>query len=253
MGFDSWMLDQLQQGLSGPCLRFYTWSRPTLSLGFHQQQLEPRWRELAAAGVIDLVRRPTGGRAVLHGAELTYSLVQVAATRRRREAYARACGWLQQAFAELGLPLGFGAARSGGGPQRGSCFASATAADLVHANGAKRVGSAQLWRGSLLLQHGSVLLDPPPALWNDVFAEAPPDLPPLGLSMEQLMGCLETAARQHLCAGSLQLQPLRATERSQVERRAMGYRREARALGLSSTSPLASIARATGARAMPSG
>ena len=67
---------------------------------------------------------------------------------------------LQEAFAALGQPLRFG----GDGPRqaqaRSSCFASGTAADLVHLDGAKRIGSAQLWRGPALLQHGSLLLQP---------------------------------------------------------------------------------------------
>ena len=63
MAIDQWMLDQLVAERSGPMLRLYRWSRPTLSLGRHQQQLEPHWLELAEAGQIQLVRRPTGGRA----------------------------------------------------------------------------------------------------------------------------------------------------------------------------------------------
>jgi lipoate-protein ligase A len=259
MALDSWLLDQLQAGASGPCLRFYTWSRPTLSLGFHQRRLEPHWLELVTAGVIDLVRRPTGGRAVLHGSELTYSLVQTCSTTRRRDAYVQACGWLQQAFADLGLPLGFGSAAISRGPQRGSCFASGSAADLIHANGAKRIGSAQLWRGPALLQHGSVLLDPPQGLWQELFGELPPDLPPLYLSAEQLMERLEQAAQLHLCGGALRREPFRTAELEQVEPLAQRYRGERTALLASSsppgscTSPLASIERTTGPRDIPSG
>jgi lipoate-protein ligase A len=258
MALDSWLLDQLQAGASGPCLRFYTWSRPTLSLGFHQRHLEPHWLELVKAGVIDLVRRPTGGRAVLHGAELTYSLVQTCSTTRRRDAYVQACGWLQQAFAALAQPLQFGSDRIRRGPQRGSCFASGSAADLIHANGAKRIGSAQLWRGQALLQHGSVLLDPPQGLWQELFAEPPPDLPPLNLSVAQLLQHLEQAAQQHLCGGALRREPLRPAELDQVEPLAQRYRWERTALLEASfpgscTSPLASIERTTGPRAIPSG
>jgi lipoate-protein ligase A len=80
--------------------------------------------------------------------------------------------------------------------QRSSCFATSTAADLVHANGAKRVGSAQLWRGGHLLQHGSIQLDPCPLLWREVFGVDPPDLDPLplaGIALEEHL--LRSAAR----------------------------------------------------------
>ncbi|NJN62645.1 MAG: hypothetical protein HC795_15030 [Coleofasciculaceae cyanobacterium RL_1_1] len=60
MAIDDWMIDRVRQG-HPPILRFYTWSHPTLSLGFHQKQIP------TVPNSIPLVRRPTGGRAVLHG------------------------------------------------------------------------------------------------------------------------------------------------------------------------------------------
>ena len=70
--------------------------------------------------------------------------------------------------------------------QRSSCFATATAADLVSARGAKRIGSAQLWRSGCLLQHGSILLNPPSELWELVFGAPPPRLPSLPLEASDL-------------------------------------------------------------------
>ena len=67
MATDAWLLEQ-----AAPSFRLYSWQRPTLSLGFHQGKVEAHWSELASAGVIDLVRRPSGGRAVLHAGEITY-------------------------------------------------------------------------------------------------------------------------------------------------------------------------------------
>jgi lipoate-protein ligase A len=180
----------------GAVLRLYRWSRPTLSLGYHQRSLPPHWQELAAAGEIDLVRRPSGGRAVLHAGDITYALVWPAPPGSRRAVYGRACGWLCRAFAELGLPLRFG--RSSPSRDRASCFATSTAADLVHANGAKRIGSAQLWRRGSLLQHGSILLSPPAALWQAIFAENPPDLQPLPLAGAQLDQLLRRNAERCL-------------------------------------------------------
>lgn len=217
MALDHWMLQQLIAG-GGPMLRLYHWSRPTLSLGVHQRRLEAHWPALDQAGMIQLVRRPTGGRAVLHAGELTYALAWRPPSARRREAYALSCGWLQAAFAALGLPLQFGSLSSAEAQGRASCFASGTAADLVHANGAKRIGSAQLWAGPALLQHGSILLAPPAELWRQVFGDSPPPLPPLpgSLAASNLEAVLRQAAETHLCRGPLLDQPLSEAELTAV-------------------------------------
>lgn len=177
---------------AAPAFRLYRWSRPTLSLGWHQKRLEPHWWDLRRQGRIDLVRRPSGGRAVLHGADLTYALVWPRPEGTRSEVYGRALTWLVEAFAAMDLPLEVG--HQAASLQRSSCFATSTAADLVHDNGAKRVGSAQLWRGGHLLQHGSIQLDPCPALWREVFGGDPPDLDPLPLSGIELEEHLLRAA-----------------------------------------------------------
>ncbi|WP_232756345.1 lipoyl protein ligase domain-containing protein [Vulcanococcus limneticus] len=254
MALDDWLLDQALAG-GPPVLRLYGWSRPTLSLGFHQRRLESHWPSLAAAGRLALVRRPSGGRAVLHEPEqagLTYALVQRPAQANRPRAYADSCRWLQRAFRELGQPLAMGraAARAEAPLQRASCFATSTAADLVHANGAKRIGSAQLWRQGTLLQHGSLLLAPSETLWREVFGEAPTPLPPLGLGGHELMTLLRRCAEQDLCAGGLQEQPLGGEEWAAVQARAERYRWPAAGASLVSsapeaTSPLATMARAT--------
>lgn len=201
MAIDAWLLDQVvtAQRLAGaavPVLRVYRWSRPTLSLGHHQQMPEPAWLRLAGQQKLEVVRRPSGGQAVLHGFDLTYALIWPDAPRRRREAYARTCGWLQACFAELGLPLqrGSDAPRS----PAPSCFSSATEADLVHDDGSKRIGSAQVWRHGALLQHGSIQLNPPDDLWREVFGDARPALQPLPLTIDALIELLRRQALSHL-------------------------------------------------------
>ena len=153
MAIDRWMLAQQSGGQASPMLRLYRWSQPTLSIGRHQRQIEPHWIALAEQGHLRLIRRPSGGRAVLHAGELTYALACRPRTTYRFTAYAEACQWLVAAFEALGVPLHFGSVKAAAAAQRGNCFASGTAADLVQANGAKRIGSAQLWRGACLLQH----------------------------------------------------------------------------------------------------
>ncbi len=201
MAIDAWLLQPQATNPAAaagpaPAFRLYRWSRPTLSLGWHQRRLEPHWCDLARQGRLALVRRPSGGRAVLHGGDPTYALVWPRPQGTRAEVYGRALTWLVEAFAALGQPLQSG--RQAASLQRSSCFATSTAADLVHANGAKRVGSAQLWRGGHLLQHGSIQLDPSPALWRAVFGDDPPSLDPLPLDGEALERHLRRSAARLL-------------------------------------------------------
>ena len=213
MAIDNWLLDNAlatraaasDAELSAGCfpaalagtLRFYQWPRPTLSLGFHQQRLPAHWLELAAAGVLDLVRRPSGGRAVLHGGgDLTYALIWPSPPPQRAEAYRRSCRWLQRGFAAINLPLEFGEAAIN--RDRDSCFATSTAADLVHADGSKRIGSAQLWRQGALMQHGSILIQPQRTLWRELFGVNPPILPDLPVTTAELITLLVAQAQLHL-------------------------------------------------------
>ncbi len=222
MAIDDWLLDELVAGRGGPVLRLYRWSRPTLSLGWHQRSLQAHWAELPTEQGIELVRRPSGGRAVLHAGCLTYALIWPDPPASRPLAYRQACAWLREAFSELGQPLHLGTAAANG--QRSSCFATSTAADLVQANGAKRVGSAQLWRRGHLLQHGSLLLDPPEALWRLVFGQPPPALAPMPLPDQELEALLLRSAATHLAGGELIFRPLEGSELAEIEARRDRYR-----------------------------
>lgn len=233
-----------------PTLRLYVWRRPTLSLGYHQRQLPDRWRPALERGAVALVRRPSGGRAVLHAGELTYALIWPQAPGRRSEAYRLACQWLQVAFAEMGQPLAFGSQAASA--ERSSCFATSTAADLVHADGAKRIGSAQLWRAGCLLQHGSILLDPPAPLWRELFGHDPPVLAPLPLEGAGLVALLRRCAERHwpgLAGLDLAVLPLRPAERTTIRRLRERYRVPAEAAegwgAWGPTSPAATMPRAT--------
>jgi lipoate-protein ligase A len=83
---------------------------------------------------------------------------------------------------------------------------------LVSASGAKRIGSAQLWQSGALLQHGSLLFDPPAPLWQQLFGADPPPLAPLAWSADQLEQALRGAAEQHLCGGAVISEPLSPAE-----------------------------------------
>lgn len=154
----------LQAALSGrrvrPILRLYAWSRPTLSVGVHQRLSDELMDRCAGYGV-DVVRRPTGGTAVLHGDDLTYSVVAHAGGRGVLEAYCYLAEALIAGFARLGMVAEVGS-RNSTPPVRslasnGACFASTVGADL-QVSGAKICGSAQVRRSGWLLQHGSLPL-----------------------------------------------------------------------------------------------
>jgi lipoate-protein ligase A len=218
MALDELLLDQaVAARVPQACLRLYSWSGPWLSLGYHQRHLPAAWLALARQGQLGLVRRPSGGRAVLHGGSLTYALIEPNPARDRRQAYRDHCRWLQRAFAEIGLPLSFGTARAAA--DSGSCFARSSAADLVHGNGAKRIGSAQLWRRGVLLQHGSLLIDPPRELWWQLFQEPPPELPLLPEGVAALGVRLRRAAEVDLGGGSLEERPLDRQEWAELRGR----------------------------------
>ncbi|MEL7500994.1 MAG: biotin/lipoate A/B protein ligase family protein [Cyanobacteria bacterium J06554_6] len=219
MAVDRWLLRQHCRGLHPPTLRFYTWSPVAISLGYHQRQYPPRWDRLSWQGqFVERVRRPTGGRAVLHQGDLTYAIVSSGLTGSRRQVYEQLCQFLIEGWYSLGVPLTFGGARQGDRANP-SCFSAATTADLVTPRGVKLVGSAQRYEGGCVLQHGSMRLRPDTDLFQTVFREAAPlfelPLPLQTLSWEALqnrvVAALTTAAATTLDI-SLKMTPMSADE-----------------------------------------
>lgn len=169
MAIDTWLFDQCYRGLLPPTLRFYTWEPAAISLGRNQRHWPIHWQSLTwHEGAIDLVRRPTGGRAVLHEGDLTYAIALSHPTRDRRQAYRELCQFLIDGWQTLGVNLQFGQSQQNY-TQKANCFATATKADLVLDTGFKLIGSAQAWQGQTVLQHGSMRLNPNPKLIEQVF------------------------------------------------------------------------------------
>ena len=217
MALDSWLLDQHVKGLQPSCLRFYTWRSPTLSLGYHQRQFPDSWNTLQWQGQpIDIVRRPTGGRAVLHQGDLTYALITSGLSGSRREIYRQLCQFLIEGWRSLGVELSFGAAGRGY-IHNPNCFGTATAADLVMNDGYKLIGSAQVYRNGCVLQHGSMRLRPDGELFERVFDEkiAPPAIPKSVLTVEGMnkIGAVLSQAAQERFDVSFAAQPFTDTER----------------------------------------
>jgi lipoate-protein ligase A len=156
MAADLACLDEVAAG-ERPVLRFYAWAPPALSLGRFQPDTDPDLDACRRLGV-EVVRRPTGGRALLHGGDLTYAV----AMRRPSGAaghvdalYRTIAAGLIAGLGELGVVAEIGGDRGPAGPV---CLVAAQGADL-RVGDRKLCGSAQVQRGSVVLQHGSVLLD----------------------------------------------------------------------------------------------
>jgi lipoate-protein ligase A len=137
----------------------YSWLRPTLSLGRNQTARNRYDLEEVNRRGIDVVRRPTGGRALLHWREVTYSVSAPSSDESLHESYERINRILLRGLAELGVS----ATESRGGertPLPGDlpCFAAPAEGELIAGDGAKLVGSAQVRENGVLLQHGSILI-----------------------------------------------------------------------------------------------
>lgn len=193
--------------LPNSVLRFYNWSPAAISLGYGQRQIPHHWQELAQNHGLDIVHRPSGGRAVLHKGDLTYTVVMPAIHKKRHEAYRYICEFLVQGFAELGISLSYGQAGRGY-IHNPSCFSTATGADLVISDGRKLIGSAQVYRHGYVLQHGAIAIQPDQQLLEQIFGEA---VPVVGLSellqitdveavIAKLITALTKAAAKHFQA-----------------------------------------------------
>ena len=145
-----------QAGEVPPTLRLYRWVRPTVTLG-RFQDVAGVDRELCERERIDVVRRFTGGRGVLHDDELTYSIVASVADgipRATSASYRLLCQALAEAYRLLGVDAAL-TARPRGEGSSAACYLHATAADLSLGL-AKLSGSAQVWTADTVLQHGSL-------------------------------------------------------------------------------------------------
>lgn len=147
-----------EAGEAPPTLRLYSWRTPTLSLGRFQEADEALLGRCGRLGV-DVVRRPTGGRGVLHDNEITYSVIAGIVDgmpRGTAASYRHLCAGIVAAYHELGVSADL-TARDRGERHRSACYLHATAAD-VSVGAAKLSGSAQVWYGETCLQHGSFTL-----------------------------------------------------------------------------------------------
>lgn len=164
MAVDEALLDSAARG-GRPALRLYAWRGAWLSLGYGQRCDDAQRAACRAAGV-GVVRRATGGGAVLHGGDLTYAVA--APMERLPDGLAASYAWIARALCaglrRLGVAVETGARGTAAPARAFDCFAEARA-DALCAAGRKLVGSAQRRAGGAVLQHGSLRLHPdPPAV-----------------------------------------------------------------------------------------
>jgi lipoate-protein ligase A len=172
MALDRALLERAAAGESW--LRLYAWSPACLSFGRHEPATRRYDREQIAALGLDVVRRPTGGRAVWHAGELTYALAAPAeALGTLRDAYAEIHRVIRDAVRALGAQAELAPARPATRPDAGACFA-APAGGEVMVGDRKVAGSAQLRDRGALLQHGSILLADDQAMVGRVTRGAAP-------------------------------------------------------------------------------
>jgi lipoate-protein ligase A len=203
MGRDEALLLRASSGPpSQPTLRIYTWIEPTVSLGYFQpyaefERLGPPVNQLA------VVRRPTGGGAILHDLEMTYSLTAPLSHPICRHGTSRLYEWAHDAVIASLKTMGLDARRDGptddSGPQRGPffCFERRHRFDvLIH--GDKIAGSAQRRTKAAVLQHGSIIL-------ANRFPVQP--VAPLGHEFDNAMARIRSCFASDFAA-SLDLKPL---------------------------------------------
>ncbi len=164
MAIDEAILEAVNEGLSPATLRFYRWEEPTISLGYFQKYEELAEQEEAIRR-LPVVRRQTGGGAILHDDELTYALILPIRGPEKEsvtsievmyqivhDAYIRS-------LERLGVRAGYRGGEDRGNAQRGPffCFARRHRLDLVVGED-KLLGSAQRRVKKAVLQHGSLIL-----------------------------------------------------------------------------------------------
>lgn len=165
MAVDEAILDAVIEGIAPPTLRLYRWNEPAISVGRFQSIT--RWIDTAACQAlgVSIVRRPTGGRGILHGGDQTLSITVPKhllgpSGRSVIESYRYLSEGFVKGLARLDIPAFQGVCEKAEG-RGGDCFAVRSRADLLTPEGVKIVGSAQCRREGVLLQQSSLRHQPP--------------------------------------------------------------------------------------------
>ncbi|MGM0472429.1 MAG: lipoate--protein ligase family protein [Bacillota bacterium] len=162
MALDEAILDHVKEGKVAPTIRFYGWQPATVTLGYFQKLTQELDVTACQEWNVDIVRRLTGGRAVLHDDELTYSLIiseeDSLLPKSVIESYKVISQGLLAGLEELGVAakLVSRAEKKQRKSQSAACFDAPSWYELT-VDGKKIIGSAQTRRRGVLLQHGSII------------------------------------------------------------------------------------------------
>ena len=159
MAMDEALMNWHREGLIPPTIRFYLWENPTLSIG-HFQKLNGIHMEAVHDHQVEMVRRMTGGSAVLHADELTYSIVitekHASIPRSVSEAYYILSKGVVAGYANLGIAVDYAVPETEERKTKTAvCFEKSALYEMVVA-GKKLSGNAQTRKNGVLLQHGSI-------------------------------------------------------------------------------------------------
>jgi lipoate-protein ligase A len=187
MALDEALMDRAAASGEWIC-RVYAWSEPTVSFGRNQSANHHYDRAKLRDQGLSVVRRPTGGRAILHHREITYAVAApVSDAGGLHESYLLINRLLVAGLRSLGLPVTIAGSRPQAmipGPT--PCFDHPSAGELV-AGGRKLVGSAQWRTDKSLLQHGSILIDDDQPILTTLLRE-PAAPPPPAATLRELLG-----------------------------------------------------------------
>jgi lipoate-protein ligase A len=204
MAIDAALLD-LAGETAGAVWRCYAWAMPTISFGRNERTRGRFSPERLRDAGLHAVRRPTGGRALLHSREVTYSVAMPLDERRSwRVAYAAVNDVLLRALQSLGVPAQLVAEHETEpvAPDGPVCFDRPAAGEIT-VHGRKLVGSAVWRQGGGYLQHGSILLADDQARLADAADVALPPAPPAASLAASLEACAPLQAHWTVVVNAL--------------------------------------------------
>lgn len=201
MGIDEAIMEAYALGKTPPTIRFYGWKPAAVSLGYFQHgEKEIDFAACSKHG-IDIVRRLTGGRAVLHNRELTYSIIvgedYVGMPKTITASYRYLSKGLLLGLEELGLTAEMTKPLAAYGqhirkPASAACFDAPSHYELTIKR-RKLIGSAQVRKHGVILQHGSILLDFSPSELADVLLLPPEEKDETIAMLQNKVADLKTA------------------------------------------------------------
>ncbi|MCL5408499.1 MAG: lipoate--protein ligase family protein [Candidatus Omnitrophica bacterium] len=177
MGIDYALWKAVKDKKSSPVLRFYLWNPPSVSLGYGQQADALVHMDFCKKNNIPVVQRPTGGSAIFHDKELTYSFCGHTDSYKDFyspfSSYISICNALKSGIEKLGIDMKIRGFSEGKEPSMTKipCFFLSSKYDLVIDN-KKVIGSAQKRDKESFLQHGSILMEVRKNLWSGIFKDS---------------------------------------------------------------------------------